>query len=57
MSGTTQEGARPRRPRKLTPHEQRVRWAEDGDVESLWGVLAAAPWDRIVDMEAVFCCC
>ena len=54
MSGTTEEGARPRRPKKLTPHEQRVRWAEDGDVESLWGVLATTPWDRIVDMEAVF---
>jgi hypothetical protein len=54
MSGTTEEGATPRRPRKLTPHEQRILWAEGGDIESLWGVLAAARWDRIVDMEQVF---
>ena len=54
MSGRTQEGDRPRRPRKLTPHEQRACWAENGDVEPLWGVLAAARWDRIVDMEQVF---
>ena len=54
MSGTQQEGARPRRSRKLTPHEQRIRWAEAGDVESLWGVLATARWDLIVDMEQVF---
>ena len=54
MSGTTEVGARPRRSRKLTPHEQRARWAEDGDVESLWGVLAAGRWDLIVDMEQVF---
>ena len=29
---TQQEGVRPRRSRKLMPHEQRIRWAEDGDV-------------------------
>jgi hypothetical protein len=51
---TQQEEARPRRSRKLTPYEQRIRWAEDGDVEQLWGVLAAARWDLIVDMEQVF---
>jgi hypothetical protein len=54
MSGRTQEGATPRRSRKLTPHEQRVLWAEDGDVEQIWGVLAAARWDLIADMEQVF---
>ena len=54
MSGRTQDGDRPRRPRKLTPHEQRVLWSENGDVDSLWGVLAAARWDMIVDLEAVF---
>jgi hypothetical protein len=54
MSGRTQEGARPRRPRKLTPDEQRLAWAEAGDIESLWGVLVAARWDLIVDMEQVF---
>jgi hypothetical protein len=53
MSGKTQEGARPRRS-KLTPHERRVRSAEAGDVEAIWGVLAAARWDLIVDMEQVF---
>jgi hypothetical protein len=52
MSGKTQD--RPRRPKKLTPHEQRVLWAENGDVEQLWGVVAAARWDLIVDMEQVF---
>jgi hypothetical protein len=54
MSRKTQEGVRPRRPKKLTPHEQRIRWDEDGDVEQLWGVVAAARWDLIVDMEQVF---
>ena len=54
MSGTTEKGARPRRSKKLTPYEQRMRWAEDGDVEQLWGVLAKARWDLIVDMEEVF---
>jgi hypothetical protein len=44
----------PRRRRKLTPHEQRILWAENGDVEQLWGVLAAARWDLIADMEQVF---
>jgi hypothetical protein len=51
---TQQEGVRPRRSKKLTPHEQRIRWAENGDVEQLWGVVAAARWDLIVDMEQVF---
>jgi hypothetical protein len=51
---TQQEGGRPRRSRKLTPHEQRIRWAANGDVEQLWGVLAACRWDVIVDMEQVF---
>ena len=50
----TEKRARPRRSRKLTPYEQRVRWAEDGDVEQLWGVLATGRWDLIVDMEEVF---
>ena len=54
MSGTTEEGATPRRRRKLTPHEQRILWAESGCVEQLWGVLAAARWDLIPDMEQVF---
>ena len=54
MSGTTGGGARRRRPRKLTPHEQRIRWAEAGDVEAIWAVLAAARWDVIPDMEQVF---
>jgi hypothetical protein len=55
MSGRTQpEGARPRRSRKLTPHEQRIHWAENGDIEQLSNVIATTPWDRIVDMEAVF---
>jgi hypothetical protein len=36
------------------PHEQRIRWAEAGDIEQLWGVLAACRWDLIVDMEEVF---
>jgi len=51
---TQQEGVRPRRSRKLTPHEQRIRWAANGNVEQLWGVLTAARWDLIVDMEQVF---
>jgi hypothetical protein len=54
MAGTAEEGAKPRRSRKLTPHEQRVRWAESGDIEALWEVLAAARWDLIADMEQVF---
>ena len=53
MSGKTQEGATPRRS-MLTTHEQRTRWAEDGDVEAIWDVLAAARWDLIPDMEQVF---
>ena len=53
MSGKTQEGATPRRS-MLTTHEQRTRWAEAGDVEALWGLLAAARWDLIPDMEQVF---
>ena len=54
MSGRTKVGARPRRSRKLTPHEQRVLWSENGDVEPLWAVLAAGRWDLIADMEQVF---
>ena len=50
---TQQEGVRPRRS-MLTTHEQRTRWAEDGDVEAIWDVLAAARWDLIPDMEQVF---
>jgi hypothetical protein len=38
----------------LTTHEQRTRWAEAGDIERLWGLLAAARWDLIPDMEEVF---
>jgi hypothetical protein len=38
----------------LTTHEQRVAWAESGDIEPLWGLLAAARWDVIPDMEQVF---
>jgi hypothetical protein len=38
----------------LTTHEQRVAWAESGDIEQLWGLLAAARWDLIPDMEQVF---
>jgi hypothetical protein len=34
LSRGTQEGDRPRWSRKLTPHEQRICWAEDGDVEA-----------------------
>ena len=54
MSGKTQEGATPRRRRKLTPHEQRVRWAEDGNIQAIWDVLATARWDLIPDMEQLF---
>jgi hypothetical protein len=54
MSGKTEEGARRRRSRKLAPHERRILWAENGDVEQLWGALAAARWDLIADMEQVF---
>jgi hypothetical protein len=54
MSGRTQEGARPRRRRKLTTHEQRTRWAEDGNIQAIWDVLATARWDLIADMEQVF---
>jgi hypothetical protein len=54
MSGKTQEGARPRRSRRLTPYEERILWAESGCVEELWGVLAAGRWDLIVDLEQVF---
>jgi hypothetical protein len=38
----------------LTTHEQRSRWAEDGNIEAIWDVLVAARWDLIVDMEQVF---
>jgi hypothetical protein len=38
----------------LTTHEQRTRWADAGDVEALWDLLAAARWDLIPDMEQVF---
>ena len=54
MSGRTQEGARPRRRRKLTTHEQRTRWAEDGNIQAIWDVLATARWDLIPDMEQLF---
>jgi hypothetical protein len=54
MSRRAQEADRPRRRKKLTPHEQRIRWADAGDVEQLWGVLVAARWDLIADMEQVF---
>jgi hypothetical protein len=54
MSGTTEDGASPRRSRKLTPHEQRIRWAEAGNVEAIWGVLTTARWDLIADMEQIF---
>jgi hypothetical protein len=54
MSRRAQEADRPRRRGKLTPHEQRIRWADAGDVEQLWGVLAAGRWDLIADMEQVF---
>jgi hypothetical protein len=53
MSGKTKEGARPRRS-KLTPHEQRIRWAADGDVEQLYHFIATTPWDMVADMESVF---
>jgi hypothetical protein len=42
------------RPPGPRPSEIRARWAEQGDVEALWNVLVNTPWDRIVDMEAVF---
>jgi hypothetical protein len=35
MSGKTQEGVRPRRS-KLTPHEERIHWAEAGDRQGDW---------------------
>jgi hypothetical protein len=40
---TQEEGVKPRRLKKLTPHEQRVAWAESGHIEATGPARSGGP--------------